>query len=197
MKPKLPSLSLRNTTGSLSRVALLCALVLASYTTSALAEADDFDDGNDAGWTRYNPLSGFGVPGVFSFPNGGYRIQTTAPSPNPAALGPGRAGTYRTTAYTDFYISVDIVNWNDSVPQASGILARIGTPGLGTTKGYAFTWSRGTTSTSGDMDISRITAETATGALDEQSANDRYHFVPGRKYRMVHAYRVVTLSQRA
>ena len=185
MKPKLPSLSVRNTTGSLSRVALLCALALASYTTNALAEADDFDDGNDAGWTRYNPLSDFGVPGVFSFPNGGYRIQTTAPSPNPVALGAARAGTYRTTSYTDFYISVDIVNWNDALPQASGILARIGTPGLGTTKGYAFTWSRGTTSTSGDMDISRITAEAATGASDQQSANDKYHFVPGRTYRMV------------
>ena len=185
MKTKLPSLPFMNTTKSLSRVALLCAVAFASYTTDALAESDDFDDGNDVGWTRYSPLGAFGAGGVFSFPAGGYRIQTTAPSPNPAALGPGRAGTYRTTAYTDFYITVDIVNWNDSLPQAAGILARVGTPGLGTTTGYAFTWDRGTTSTSGDMDISRITAETATGASGEQSANDKYHFVPGRKYRMV------------
>ena len=185
MIPNLPSFSVRITTNSLSRVALLCALAFASYTTNALAEADDFDDGNDVGWTRYSPLEQFGAPGVFSFPSGGYRIQTTAPSPNPTALGPARAGSYRTTSYTDFYISVDIVNWNDSMPQASGILARIGTPGLGTTKGYAFTWSRGTTSTSGDMDISRITAEAATGASGQQSANDKYHFVPGRSYRLV------------
>ena len=185
MKSKLHSLPILNVTGSLSRVALLCALTFASHTTNALAEADDFDDLNDVGWTRYTPLSGFGVPAVFSFPSGGYRIQTTAPSPNPTQLGAARVGSYRTTSYTDFYISVDIVNWNDAVPQASGILARIQTPGLGTTKGYAFTWSRGTTSTSGDMDISRITAEAATGASGQQSANDKYHFVPGRTYRLV------------
>lgn len=185
MKPKLPSLPVRNTTGSLGRAALLCAVAFASYTTSALAESDDFNDGNDAGWTRYNPLSGFGVPGIFSFPSGGYRIQTTAPSPNPGALGNARVGSYRATSYTDFYISVDIVNWNDSLPQAAGILARIQSPGLGTTTGYAFTWDRGTSATDGDMDISRITAEAATGALGQQSANDKYHFVPGRQYRMV------------
>ena len=185
MNSLLPTISARNTTGSLSRVALLCAIAFASYTTTALAESDDFDDGNDAGWTRYNPLSGFGVPGVFSFPSGGYRIQTTAPSPNPTALGNARIGSYRSTSYSDFYISVDIVNWNDSLPQAAGILARVQTPGLGTTAGYAFTWDRGTTSTSGDMDISRITGERATGASGQASANDKYHFVPGRTYRLV------------
>jgi len=185
MKSKLHSLLILNATGSLCRVALLCALAFASHTTNALAEADDFDDGDDVGWTRYNPLSGFGVPGVFGFPSGGYRLQTTAPSPSPAQLGNARIGSYRSTSYSDFYISVDIVNWNDSLPQAAGILARIQTPGLGTTTGYAFTWDRGTTSTSGDMDISKITAEAPTGASGQQSANDKYHFVPGRKYRMV------------
>ena len=185
MKSKFSSLPIRKTSSSLSRVALLCAVALASQTTSVLAESDDFDDGDDVGWTRYSPLAPFGVPGMFSFPSGGYRIQTTAPSPSPAQLGAARVGSYRTTSYTDFYISIDIVNWNDSLPQASGILARIGTPGLGTTTGYAFTWSRGTSATDGDMDISRITAEAATGASGQASANDKYHFVPGRKYRMV------------
>ena len=35
------------------------------------------------------------------------------------------------------------------------------------------------------MDISRITAEAATGASGQQSANDKYHFIPGRTYRLV------------
>ena len=185
MTPHLPSFPVRISTLSLSRAALLCALAVASYTTNALAESDNFDSGNDAGWTRYNPLSGFGVPAVFSFPSGGYRIQSTAPSPSPAQLGNARVGSYRNTSYSDFYITVDIVNWNDALPQAAGILARIQTPALGTTTGYAFTWDRGTTATSGDMDISRITAERATGASGQASANDKYHFVPGRKYRLV------------
>ena len=185
MKNLLPSLKAFNTIGAMSRIAALSTLMLASLPATVLAETDNFNDGDDVGWTRYNPLGSFGVPAVFSFPAGGYRIQTTAPSPNPQALGPARAGSYRTTSYTDFYISVDIVNWNDSLPQASGILARIGTPGLGTTTGYAFTWARGTSATAGDMDISRITAEAATGASGQQSANDKHHFVPGRTYRLV------------
>ena len=103
------------------------------------AEADDFNGGNDLAWTHYDPLADYGVAGRFTFPNGGYRIQTLAPSPSPAALGNGRTGSLRATSYTNFYLSVDLVDWDDSLPQAAGLLARVGTPGLGTTTGYAFT----------------------------------------------------------
>src|SRR5437870_8481172 len=100
------------------------SLLLAATPSALVAQSDDFNDGNDTGWTRYSPLAPYGVPGVFSFPNGGYRIQTTAPSPSPTQLGNGRAGSLRLdTSYTDFFVSVDLVNWNDSLPQAAGILA--------------------------------------------------------------------------
>ena len=113
-------------------IALLSAWLCAAGTPDLRAESDDFNGTNDLAWTHYNPLGGFGVAGVFSFPQGGYRIQTVSPSPAPAALGNGRTGSLRATSYTNFYLSVDLVDWDDSLPQAACLLARIGTPGLGT-----------------------------------------------------------------
>ena len=57
-----------------------------------------------------------GVTDLFSFPNGGYRIQTIAPSQSPDALGNGRTGSLRPTSYSDFYLAVDLVDWHDSLP---------------------------------------------------------------------------------
>ena len=114
--PILRSLAARSWLGG------ICSLLCAVAPVALMAQTDDFNDGNDVGWNRYSPLTPFGVPGVFSFPNGGYRIQTTTPSPNPGSLGPGRAGSLRPENYTNFFVSIDIVDWNDSLPQASGIL---------------------------------------------------------------------------
>src|SRR5437667_7212288 len=66
-------------------------LALCSLPSGVEAQFDDFNDGDDQGWTHVSPLAPFGVPGVFTVTNGGYRIQTTRPSPNPASLGPPRA----------------------------------------------------------------------------------------------------------
>ena len=56
-------------------------LLVAALPAFLHAQTDDFNDGNDAGWTRFNPI---GV-GSFSVVNGGYRLQTS-PSPNPGAF---------------------------------------------------------------------------------------------------------------
>lgn len=104
------------------------------------AQSDNFDDGNDNGWTQLSPLSGFGAGGTWSFPGGNsYRIQAP-PSPNEDKLGPARAGSYREDAtYTDFYVSVDLIDWDAVEDQNIGILARMSQPGLGTLDGYAAT----------------------------------------------------------
>lgn len=150
---------------------------------TAQVEMDNFDDSNDTEWLRYDPLAPFELSAAYSFPNGGYRLRT--PYITGQAANPGRAGTTRSQVYTDFYVSVDIVDWNDSLPQSAGLLARINTPGLQSTTGYAFTWDRGNTnsSTSGDVDISRITGEAPTGIT--VAGSDAIHFEPGEKYRMV------------
>ena len=161
----------------------VAAWALAAFACMARGQSDNFDDGNDTGWTRYAPLAPYGVPTVFSFPGGGYRIQTTAPTGDPN--NPGRAGSFRTdVTYTDFYVSADLVNWNNDTRQAFGVLARIATPGLGQTTGYAFTYERGSgvTPTSGDLDIVRLDGEVPTAI---ETGPSGYHLDPAKDYRFV------------
>ena len=50
---------------------------------------DDFSDGNDDGWTHYDPIGShpaFPDQATFTVVNGTYRIQT-APSPLPGTVG--------------------------------------------------------------------------------------------------------------
>jgi hypothetical protein len=99
---------------------------------------DNFNDGNDQGWTHYDPLAPFGAGGSFAVSGGTYRIQAPPP-PNPTVVGPGRAGSLRLdTNFADFFISVDVVDWVDTADQAFGIIARIRDAGIGTTDGYGF-----------------------------------------------------------
>lgn len=165
----------------------LAFLLLAALPGIALAQTDDFDDGDDQGWTQYDPIGSHPqLPNIatFSFPNGGYRIQTS-PSPAPGSVGPGRAGSLRMeVTYTDFYITVDIVNFDPDADQAFGILARCTEIGLGTTDGYAMTWDKA----GGDLDITAFLNEdpnAPNGHAVTVSGNDRAPLVPGRSYRMV------------
>jgi len=179
-------------------LALSCLLASPAKLQSAeLFQSDDFNDGNDTlpspGWFRYDPLAAFGLRATYSFPNGGYRIQTAYVTGQ--AVNPGRAGTVRPEVYSDFYVSVDIVNWDDTLPQSAGLLARIGTPGLQATTGYAFTWDRGNPANpGGDVDISRIDGEAPTGVT--VTGSDAIHFQPGKTYRMVFIGRGPTLEGR-
>ena len=90
---------------------------------------DNFNDGNDTtpspAWMGYDPIR----VDAWSFPGGNtYRIQS-GPSPDPGNFGQGRAGSIQPSSLSDFYISVDVVGWDDSIHQVFGLLARIGTPG--------------------------------------------------------------------
>jgi hypothetical protein len=149
---------------------------------------DNFNDGNDSlpipPWTHYDPLLTFGAGGTWTFPGGNtYRIQA-APSPDPANLGQARVGSIRTENYTNFYVSVDVINWDDTLHQFCGVAARLNNVGLGTTTGYLFGHDRGnpTSDTSGDMDILRIDGELPTD-LDPSGVMDGIHMVPGKSYR--------------
>src|SRR6266550_5865553 len=125
---------LTRTLVALSLLALACFV----YPRSSLAQTDDFNSGNDNGWTRYDPLAPFGGGATFSFPDGGYRIQAPS-SPDVNALGGARAAALHTdVTYTNFAVSVDLVDWDDSLGQSFGALARIRNSGRGTADGYAF-----------------------------------------------------------
>lgn len=164
----------------------LALLVLAALPAYLHAQTDDFNDGTDQPeWTQYDPLKTMVGTNIatFSFPNGGYRIQTYR-TPNPQ-FGPGRAGSLREdVTYTDFYITVDIVDWNTNLNQAFGIMARVTQVGFNSSDGYAMTWDRG----GGDLDISRFVNENPAGGGGGAvgvTGNDRANLVAGKVYRMV------------
>lgn len=157
-----------------------------ALTPACLGQSDDFDDGNDTGWTRYDPLGtvGLGPQGTYTFPNGGYRIQASRNPLIPTDAGPARAGGYRPNNYTDFYISADIVNWDESLDQAIGLLARMTQLGLGTTDGYALTYQV----PDHDIDITRFTDEGGgpNGELTSiPLSSEDITMMPGRSYRYV------------
>jgi len=139
--------------GLILAAALLSLMALAG---GLKAQSDNFDDGNDAGWTHYDPVGdALGSPrGTWSFTNGAYRIQSIGAPPG--ALGQARVASVRNdVAYTNFYVAVDVVAWNDTLRQSFGLLSRLGNIALGHTVGYAFTYQ----AISHNIQINRITNE--------------------------------------
>lgn len=159
-----------------TRRILLLAPLFCFLATPALAQTFNFNAGNDTGFTRYSPLEPFGAAGTFSFPNGAYRIQAPS-SPAPGSFGPARAGSFvNGTTYTTFTASVDLVDWDNNLDQAFGILSRTTTIGLGNTNGYAFTYATDGPS----IDISRVIGEQASNLGSADVTLD-----PSRDYRLV------------
>jgi hypothetical protein len=153
---------------------------------------DNFNDGNDSAnppWDRYDPLGNPPVgfpPASFLFTNGGYRIY--APTPPVPDAGPARAGSFlRNADYGDFYVSVDVIDFDDTVRQAFGIAARVSTPGLQSTDGYLFSWEPGggtlPGTNNGDLDISRLVDEAPVGQIE--TAASGLHLERGKSYRFV------------
>ncbi len=121
--------------------------------------SDNFDTGTldttSSGWQVRNICQLLGGYVDNSFPDAGtggkaLRLQRgsfdTTPLQQPQQYGTGRAWLFRTNDYDDFYVAMDIVDWNDITNQAIVLLAR-GTgfddtlfpgapPGLGTVNGY-------------------------------------------------------------
>lgn len=131
-------------------LALMAALHLACAAPVALlAQSDDFNDGDDAGWVRLDPISmyyqaltGTANPqNTWSVTDGKYRLQS-APTPDPR-LGQGRVLSLRTENYSNFHISVDLIDWDASKTNAMALCARVGTPGPNTTRGYLFGYITG------------------------------------------------------
>lgn len=142
---------------TMSRLTALCLVVALAPPAAAQVFTDDFNDGNDNGWSRYDPIAGFGAPNQFSFPAGGYRIQA-AQSPLPATIGQGRAGSFRQDlSYTNFFARTDVVAWNNTINQGFGLGARISSPGLGSTNGYLLLYFPAATTPG--FSILRITGE--------------------------------------
>ncbi len=166
------------------RLALVAGILMAGSVSNALSQVftDNFNDGNDTGWDRYDTIGShpaFPDQGTWTFPSGGYRMQAAA-SPAPSAVGPARIGSLRSQVYTDFYVAVDVLNWNDTIDQSFGPFARLTDIGLGTTKGYVMTYQVG----SKDIDITRVTGEAAERSVRQNGEGD-ITLELGKSYRFV------------
>jgi hypothetical protein len=184
-------LQMAGTTGQDDRkLTLNYILLVPTLNVSGPTVADTFTDGNDSAnpiWQRIDPLSGLGLPAAqYTFPNGAYQI--VAPTPPILDAGTARAFTLlKDVIVSDFYMSVDIVDFDDTVRQILGLAARITEPGLGATDGYLFSWEPGSgtlpTATGGDLDMLRIQDEVPTGQIETESSS--FHLERGKSYRMV------------
>ncbi len=121
--------------------ALIIALIELAPTPARADLSYNFNNGNDNGLTRYDPLASDGSTSTFTFPvlgpgTDGYRM-TSGPSADPDDLGPSRVGAIAENAsVTDSRESVDLVSWDNTVEQGFGLVARVSNVGLGTSDGY-------------------------------------------------------------
>lgn len=183
-------LTMLGTVGQDNRKLHLNYLLLVPAPVPPPTVLDTFNDGNDTAnpaWDHYDPIGGLtAAPATFSFPNGGYRI--LAPAPAVPDAGQARAGSFlRNGDYSDFYISVDVTDFDDTVRSVFGIAARINTPGLQTTDGYLFSWEPGggviPGTDNGDLDVIVLSGEIPLGQIETPPSG--VHLSRGKTYRMV------------
>ena len=142
----------------LLQLSLFHSLLFVLIPITSNSQTDDFDDGNDNGWTKVNTLAGQGIPATWGFPNGNsYSITMEGHGIEP--LGSPRAGSFiQDVTYENFYMAVDI-SFDPSIDQNMGILARVKEPGLGTLDGYGAVYNPRDADPGGRLYILRIDDE--------------------------------------
>ena len=116
---------------------LVAFLTLAGSFYSARADTfDDFNDGIDDGWRRYNP-----IPGTFSFPVESGSVAYKMESPWGSLFSPGRIGSInmKEPPHTKFHVEADLLNWTYNWGEDIGLAARLQepVPSFFLPKGYA------------------------------------------------------------
>ncbi|MGJ0485778.1 MAG: hypothetical protein ACR65R_14800 [Methylomicrobium sp.] len=100
------------------------------------ATFDDFNDGIDDGWRRYNP-----IPGIFSFPMESGSVAYKMESPWGSLFSPGRIGSInmKEPARAKFHVEADLLNWTYNWGEDIGLMARLQepVPSFFLPKGYA------------------------------------------------------------
>ncbi|WP_432745879.1 hypothetical protein ABXJ76_08120 [Methylobacter sp. G7] len=102
-----------------------CLVVAGCLSTTHAATFDDFNDGIDDGWRRYNP-----IPGKFSFPIESGSVAYKMESPWGSLLSPGRIGSINMNepTHTKFHVEADLLNWTYNWGEDIGLLARMQEP---------------------------------------------------------------------
>lgn len=140
-----------------SKIVVTAGLLLSS--DLAQGAVDTFEDGNDDGWVRYNPLASQGSGASYSFPpvqtpfglDHRFRIEAS-PSSNPDANGSARAGAFRfDISPAANSVSWVVTAWDASKNQSFGGFAGVYFEQDNTFDGFGFTYS-----TVGSLDILRM-----------------------------------------
>lgn len=161
---------------------------------TASAQIDNFDDGNDNGWSHHDPI-GSVIGGnwvTFDASSKAYHIKAAGQTLNPA-LGPSRGAGFLPNIYSDFWISVDVVDWDPAQRQAIGILARIQpNPSLGNAHGYLLSYQP----QENDIQITRLVGEAPDGYIGDDPVLSPQP-QPGEGLRLVFTGTGNTLTGRA
>jgi len=167
----------------LRRHFISAVLVLPFFTLTVPIRAaiDDFNDGDDTNgvvWVHYDPIA----RGMWSFPNGAYRIQSAA-SLSPTTQGPGRAGSFVSNqVFSTFYVAADIVTWDNTLDEVFGLSARANNLGFLSTTGYAFVYgNRNGPTSNGQIGLIGISGEVNLTLL----ATANIALLPNQGYRFV------------
>ncbi len=191
--------------------ALAAVTVLLAGTPGAQAQWDNWDDLDDMSppvpWGHvdsiYEASGGTSPANGYDASGGNYRL-TASVSGLP--LGQPRTLALVTNdtryAYSNFYVSADIVAWDQNTVQAFGLVARVSEPGPATTDGYAFGLACGGAVAPGQnyVRILRIENENAKDVLGSgptgKSVMPIPDLVPGKTYRLVFMGRGTDLEGR-
>lgn len=166
-----------------AEAALSAALAISAASLLRLeAQSSDFNGGTDTGWTHYT-LPDYGAA-QFTFPAddaGGkaYRIYAPPTGDDAWGLGNARAGSLRAevTYSGRFVAGADLLAWNADWRQETGMLFYLSDVGLGTSDGYAATYS----SAYRNLYVTRITDERDAGTVGELQA---ITLEPTHRYRL-------------
>lgn len=104
--------------------------------------SDDFSDGNDAGWNRYEPFAPLGIRGTFAIEGGAYRF-SHGPSPLPS-VAPAIVGGFQDAPdWSDFDIEAEVSGWSTGAGASAGIVvaARTSRNADGTVNAYGLSLS--------------------------------------------------------
>jgi hypothetical protein len=100
------------------------------------ATFDDFNDGIDDGWRRYDP-----IPGKFSFPVESGSVAYKMESSWGSLFSPGRIGSINMNEppHAKFHVEADLLNWTYNWGEDIGLVARLQepVPSFFLPKGYA------------------------------------------------------------
>lgn len=118
------------------RVLFTCLVIAGCISTAHAVTFDNFNDANDDGWLRYNP-----IPGSFSFPIESGSVAYKMESRWGSLISPGRIGSINMNepAHTKFHVEADLLNWTFNWGEDIGLLARMQEPipSFFLPKGYA------------------------------------------------------------